>query len=150
MSDLVGGRVRVTQADREAAAGFYGPHLARPGEVLVTAHMRAGKIDESPLIQAFAAHRVASAQGLMNDTPDFRRLALAAGSQAATAVAELVMSAHEGPLHYRTVWNDEPIEKLADATKLAIEASIAAGERCDDIRNQLLGALTRYLEGWAG
>jgi hypothetical protein len=50
----------VTQADREAAAAFYGPHLARPGEVPVTAHMRAGKIDESPLIQAFARHRLAT------------------------------------------------------------------------------------------
>lgn len=49
--------VEITQADRDAAAAFYGPHLSRPGEVLVTAHMRAGKIDESPLIQAFARHR---------------------------------------------------------------------------------------------
>lgn len=44
----------VEQRHRDAAAAFYGPHLARPGEVAVTAHMRAGKIDESPLIQAFA------------------------------------------------------------------------------------------------
>lgn len=55
-----GGGADVTQADREAAAAFYGPHLARPGEVPVTAHMLAGKIDESPLIQAFVRHRLAS------------------------------------------------------------------------------------------
>lgn len=53
--DIVG----VEQVDREAAAAFYGPHLARPGEVPVTAHMRAGKIDESALVQAFARHRIA-------------------------------------------------------------------------------------------
>lgn len=52
--------VPVTQAARDAAAAFYGPHLARPGEVLVTAHMRAGKIDESPLIQAFARAMLAA------------------------------------------------------------------------------------------
>ena len=52
---------QVIQADRDAAADFYGPHLSLPGEVPVTAHMRAGKIDESPLIQAFASHRLAFA-----------------------------------------------------------------------------------------
>lgn len=57
--------VPVTQEDRDAAAAFYGPYLARPGEVLVTAHMRAGKIDESPLIQAFAAHRAAEQERCM-------------------------------------------------------------------------------------
>lgn len=45
--------LKASQAARNAAAAFYGPHLARPGEVPVTAHMRAGKIDESPLVQAF-------------------------------------------------------------------------------------------------
>jgi hypothetical protein len=54
--------VPVTQADRDAAADFYGPYLARPGEVPVTAHMRAGKVDESPLVQAFARHRLSSQQ----------------------------------------------------------------------------------------
>jgi hypothetical protein len=48
------GKLPVEQRHREAAADFYGPHLSRPGEVLVTAHMRAGKIDESPLVQTFA------------------------------------------------------------------------------------------------
>lgn len=59
-TDTAPDMVEVIQADRDAAAGFYGPHLARPGEVLVTAHMRAGKIDESPLILAFARHRAQS------------------------------------------------------------------------------------------
>ncbi len=83
------------------------------------------------------------------DTPEFRRLAQVAASQAANATAELLQASLEGPLHHRTLFNDEPIEKLADATKLAIEASIQAGERCDPMRNQLLGALTRYLEDFA-
>jgi hypothetical protein len=87
---------------------------------------------------------------MMTDSSTFRRLALTSASQATTAAAELLQSGLEGPLHHRTIWNDEPIEKLADATKLAIEASIEAGEPLDDMRGQLLGALTRYLEGWAG
>jgi hypothetical protein len=54
--------VAVEQIDREAAATFYGAHLSRPNEVPVTAHMRAGKIDDSPLIQSFARHRLAAIQ----------------------------------------------------------------------------------------
>jgi hypothetical protein len=50
----------VTQADRRAAAAFYEKHLARAGEVPVAAAMRAGHIDDSPLIQAFRDHRLAS------------------------------------------------------------------------------------------
>lgn len=83
------------------------------------------------------------------DTPDFRRLALAAASQAAHGLADVLLAAKEGPLQQGTPYCDEAIEKLADATKLAIEASIAAGEPLDEMRGQLLGALTRYLEGWA-
>jgi hypothetical protein len=83
------------------------------------------------------------------DTPDFRRLALAAASQAATALADIMLAATEGPLNVDTPFDQEAIEKLADATKLAIEASIASGEPLDDGRGQLLGALSRYLEGWA-
>ena len=49
----------VTQADRDAAAGFYQEHLARPNEVPVAAAMRVGHVDDSPLIQAFARHRLA-------------------------------------------------------------------------------------------
>lgn len=52
----------VTQADREAAASFYQEHLARPGEVPVAAAMRMRHIDDSPLIQAFRAHRLAHSQ----------------------------------------------------------------------------------------
>jgi len=83
------------------------------------------------------------------DTPDFRRLSQVAASQAANATAELMQASLEGPLHHATLWNDEPIEKLADATKLAIEASMAAGEPLDEMRGQLLAALVRFLEGWA-
>jgi hypothetical protein len=52
----------VTQTDRDAAADFYGKYLARPGEVPVEAAFRFGQVDESPLIQAFARHRIASAK----------------------------------------------------------------------------------------
>ena len=86
---------------------------------------------------------------MFNDTPEFRRLAQVAASQGANAVAELLQASLEGPLHHLTLFTDEPIEKLADATKLAIEAAIAAGEPLDDGRAQLLAALCAFLEGWA-
>jgi hypothetical protein len=86
---------------------------------------------------------------MMNDTPEFRRLCQVAASQSANATAELLQASLDGPLHHRTLFNDEPIEKLADATKLAIEASLAAGEQLDEMRGQLLAALVRYLEDCA-
>jgi hypothetical protein len=74
----------VEQVDRKAAAAFYGRHLARPGEVLVTAHMLAGKIDESPLIEAFACHRRAALATL----PDHTRLVEAARKALPLVVGE--------------------------------------------------------------
>lgn len=85
----------------------------------------------------------------IKDTPEFRRLAQVAASQALNGAAELLQSSLDGPTHYQTAWDDEPIELLADATKLAIQASIEAGEPSDGMRDQLLAALVRYLEGWA-
>ncbi|NYT43136.1 hypothetical protein HZY97_20340 [Sphingomonas sp. R-74633] len=86
----------------------------------------------------------------MNDTPEFRRLCQVAASQAANATAELMQAGLEGPLHHRTLWNDEPIEKLADALKLALEASIKAGQALDDDADHLLYACRRFVAGWAG
>ena len=54
---------RIEQCDRDAAADFYGQHLARPNEVPVEQAMRAGHIDESPLIIAFANHRLIALRG---------------------------------------------------------------------------------------
>jgi len=54
---------RIEQCDRDAAADFYRQHLARPNEVPVEQAMRVGHIDESPLIQAFAKHRILATRG---------------------------------------------------------------------------------------
>lgn len=78
-----------------------------------------------------------------------RELALAAAAQATEGAAEMLRFTREGP-SWPGPFEDEPIEQLADATKMAIEASIEAGEKLDDGRGQLLGALVRYLEGWIG
>lgn len=83
------------------------------------------------------------------DTPQIRALTLAAAAQATEGAAEMLRFTREGP-NWPAVFDNEAIEKLADATKLAIEASIDAGEQLDEERGQLLGALARYLEGWAG
>lgn len=83
----------------------------------------------------------------MTEHADLRRLALCAAGQAAAATAELLEAAQNGPLGANGPFNAEPIELLADATKLAIEAARAAGES-DDERDQLHAALCRYLDGW--
>lgn len=81
------------------------------------------------------------------DHADLRRLALCAAGQASAATAELLEAAQNGPLGANGPFNTEPIELLADATKLAIEAARAAGESDAD-REQLHAALCRYLDGW--
>ena len=61
--------VTVTQADREAAADYFeqfeSPLHEHPLETLIDA-MAAGEVDENPLIQAFARHRIASQQSVPN------------------------------------------------------------------------------------
>lgn len=84
---------------------------------------------------------------MSSDTPELRSRALASASQATCASAELLMIAREGPLGAYSIWDDDPIAKLADATKLAIEAQMAADEKLDEMTNQLLGALERFLDG---
>jgi hypothetical protein len=89
-------------------------------------------------------------------TSSARDLALSASGQAAAALAELTRFAKEGP-NWPTPFGDvEVIELLADALKLTLEAE--ALEIGDDrghpeeaeMRNQLLGACVRFLDGWAG
>jgi hypothetical protein len=84
---------------------------------------------------------------MSEDTPDLRSLAAAGALQASYAVTELLQISREGPLGAYSIWDDDPIAKLADATKLAIEAQLAAGEEIGSDTNQLLGALERFLDG---
>ncbi|MDC7808825.1 hypothetical protein [Sphingomonas koreensis] len=93
-----------------------------------------------------------TAPELTDDEARFRCLALAAAAQANEATAELLGCAREGPRgSFNSPFDVEVIEKLADATKMAIEAGAhAGGLDIDADTNQLLGALIRYLEGWAG
>jgi len=66
----------VTQADRDVAAYFYQRHLSRPGEVPVARAMHLGEIDDSPLIRAFAVHRIASqADGYRRGVEDAAKIA---------------------------------------------------------------------------
>lgn len=90
---------------------------------------------------------------------DSKALALAAAHQAQLAAAALLQFAIEGPHYRRPPFGDdvEVIETLADALKMALEVEdaelTAAGGmgHPDDAeqRNQLLGAVSRFLEGWA-
>lgn len=77
--------------------------------------------------------------------------ALAAASQAAAAVPALLEYAANGASHPGPFGSEEVVELLADALKMTLEVECAENGDCiDSDRNQLLGACTRYLEGWVG
>jgi len=79
-----------------------------------------------------------------------QRLALVAANQAADATAELLTFAREGALGGVTNFVDDPVAKLADACKLAIEADRAGGGGYDHETDLLHRELCRFLEGWVG
>lgn len=72
-------------------------------------------------------------------------LAIAAISAAAAATVDLAEFVHHRPDHAEPFATDETVENMADALKLTIEAS----GREDDEAMQLLGACSKFLEGWA-
>lgn len=78
-----------------------------------------------------------------------RELAVTAAHQAVEAATELLRYAREG------AWLDsefhpdvEPLEKLCDAAKLTAEI-LSDEPDPDGDRNQVLGALEKFLSGWA-
>lgn len=84
--------------------------------------------------------------------PQERRLALAAAAQAADGMTEMIRIAREGPWYNGPFHPDtEPVEKLLDAAKLAIEVQVAV-EGDDALKGdlgQIYAAIVRHLEGWA-
>lgn len=83
-----------------------------------------------------------------------RDKALAAAHGAQEAAAELIRFVREGPAYRRPPFGDvESVEMLADALAQTLEIENAEqgadGHPDDaDARNQLLGALKRFLDGW--
>lgn len=76
-------------------------------------------------------------------------LAVAAAQQAADALAELLRFARDGEWLNSTFHPDaDPVEKLCDAAKLACEIMHGEPDPEGD-RNQLHGALVKFIEGWA-
>lgn len=53
---------KITQADREAAAAFYGTWGATKGWQHLEEPIRKGLVDDNALVQAFARHRIAAEQ----------------------------------------------------------------------------------------
>ncbi|MER8765850.1 hypothetical protein [Mesorhizobium sp. M0968] len=85
----------------------------------------------------------------MNALTARQALALAAAHQAAEAVTELLRYAREGEWAYSQFHPDvEVLEKLCDATKLVCEVMEDEPD-VDGDRNQLLGAVEKYIAGWA-
>lgn len=92
---------------------------------------------------------IKSVRDEVSDDSEKRALALAAASQAAEAIAELLRFAREGEWLNLSFHPDvEPLEKLCDAAKLVAELMEDEPDPDGD-RNQLLGALEKFLSGWA-
>lgn len=88
----------------------------------------------------------------MSETPP----AIIAAAQASEATTELLRFLSEGPANEGAAFGDaEPAEKLAEALKLTIEIQLTHMpeapwvQECREGLNQLLGACTRFIEGWA-
>ncbi|MBE1208154.1 hypothetical protein [Aminobacter carboxidus] len=76
-----------------------------------------------------------------------RDLAIAAASQAADALAELLRYAREGDGSMSGPFGTDVVEQLLDAAKMAAE--IEGWPNRDEERDQVYGALVKFLEGWA-
>jgi hypothetical protein len=78
-----------------------------------------------------------------------RELAVTAAAQAVEAATELLRYAREGAWdHFPFQVDVEPLEKLCDAAKLTAEILDDQPDEDGD-RNQLAGALEKFLSGWA-
>lgn len=88
-------------------------------------------------------------------SPDERkRHALLAATQASHAVAALLEqgACGESDTELAISYGDETACLLLDAAKLTIETIQSESEEFarDDELNQVLGAIAKYIEGWAG
>lgn len=75
-------------------------------------------------------------------------LAVAGANSAAEATVELIRYVREGPSRDDPALDNEVIEKLADATKMAIDVE-REHNAIDAEREELHASLCTYLEGWA-
>lgn len=82
--------VEPTQGDRDRAAAFYRKHLARPNEVPVADAMRAGHVDESPLIQAFATHRLSTRSAVVEECAAIAEEAIRSVAPLTTPIASMI------------------------------------------------------------
>ncbi len=72
-----------------------------------------------------------------------QRLALVAASQASNAIADLLRYSVEGPKHSGSAFDEEVVELLLDAAKLAIMVAE------DPQDTPVLRAINKRLDGWA-
>lgn len=80
--------------------------------------------------------------------------AIVAAAQASEACTELLRYARQGASSDRHAFGDaEPVEKLAEALKLAIDLQLGDDPVITADRaklDELHGMLTDFIEGWAG
>lgn len=82
----------------------------------------------------------------MSALSDAKVLATAGAHQAAIGAAELLRFAREGEGMYGP-FDDDTVEKLLDAAKLAMEVEGWNEHGAD--KGQVYGAVCKFLEGWA-
>lgn len=80
--------------------------------------------------------------------------AIVAAAQASEATTELLRYVREGAYGTTTAFSEaEPVMKLAEALKLAIEIDTGSDTVTTDdqaLRDNVHGVLTDFIEGWAG
>ncbi|AMS41206.1 hypothetical protein [Aminobacter aminovorans] len=76
-----------------------------------------------------------------------RDLAIAAASQAADALAELLRYAREGDGSMSGAFGTDVVEQLLDAAKMAAE--IEGWPNSHEERGQVYASIADFLEGWA-
>ena len=102
----------VTRADREAAASGYFAWIS--GNPVIPAKMRAGKIDDHSMIQAFARHRLAHSLPSQADATSGEEMRLREATQRALSILER-------NLHRQT-------EKCDDAVRI-LRAALTKGAK---------------------
>lgn len=78
-----------------------------------------------------------------------RRLAQVAAAQLSEVVAELLRFVREGDQETVTPFALEPAENTADALRSIIRIEQAKADPIESEANQMLGAIDRFIDGWA-
>jgi hypothetical protein len=110
--------VEVTQADRDGAADIWRVLIAKPGECIAEKQIRAGgAMDQLPLTQAFARHRIAATEAL----------------EAKLAMAAEGLRAHE--------------RHMAEAQRTCVRYLVPAVDPISIEKHEFISAMLKHFDG---